>query len=80
MLISHGQPIYWITKINVTYEISYIELKHSGVIADSLLYFNHLFHRFVFLVFRDEAAEPEVEEAPDSPDPAILRQVNNRGE
>ncbi|KAI4817768.1 hypothetical protein KUCAC02_011145 [Chaenocephalus aceratus] len=29
-------------------------------------------------VFRDEAAEPEVEEAPDSPDPAILRQVNNR--
>ncbi|XP_034096939.1 shugoshin 1 isoform X3 [Gymnodraco acuticeps] len=30
------------------------------------------------LVFRDEAAEPEMEEAPNSPDPAILRQVNNR--
>ncbi|KAK5911276.1 hypothetical protein CgunFtcFv8_005468 [Champsocephalus gunnari] len=29
-------------------------------------------------VFRDEAAEPEVEEAPNSPDPATLRRVNNR--
>ncbi|XP_010778553.1 shugoshin 1 isoform X2 [Notothenia coriiceps] len=29
-------------------------------------------------VFRDEAAEPEMEEAPNSPHPAILRQDNNR--